>query len=68
MNNTYISSNLLGWWGSEDMRVRCIKDGKVAFETEDLANKSAQKIRLRGDIKMVAYKGKCNNFHVGHKK
>ena len=47
MNNTYISSNLLGWWGSEDMRVRCIKDEKEArrlFQKENYANPKLKQI------------------------
>lgn len=70
MKNTYIPEGRVGWWGDLDARVRCTKDDKVAFASKELAQRSAAKIRERhpkkGDERMMAYLGRCGNWHVGH--
>jgi len=68
MENTYVPVNRFGWWGGEDTRVRCKFDDKVAFSCEEDAERSAAKIRERGETNMNAYQGVCGNWHVGHGK
>jgi hypothetical protein len=72
METTYVPEAKVGWWGGSDTRVRCVRDEKVVFDTLELAEKSAEKIRGRDNRYdnhlMTAYKGKCGNYHVGHSK
>lgn len=62
----YTPTSRRGWWGGPDRRPRCTKCDKVAFPDMEAAERSAAKIRARGDECMYAYQGKCGNFHVGH--
>lgn len=67
---TYVPSNRQGWWGGPDTRVRCCTCDKVVFESQELAERSAAKVRDRehrqdGKV-MQAYLGRCGHWHVGH--
>jgi len=69
MDNNYVPINRLGYWNKIliDTRVRCPLDYKVVFDSQELAERSAEKIRKRGDSTMVAYIGReCRKWHVGH--
>lgn len=69
--SAYTPISRRGWWGGPDRRPRCTEDDKVAFISQDAAERSAAKIRANrrypGDEDMVAYRGKCGEWHVGHR-
>lgn len=62
-DNTYVPENLLGWWGGEDTRVRCIRDDKVVLD-----NDIAKAKRTAERAEMTIYVGRCGHIHVGHQR
>jgi hypothetical protein len=63
---SHIPENRRGWWGGPDLRPRCDRCDKVAFADQAAAERSAEKIRARGENMRAYFNKKCAEWHVGH--
>lgn len=59
----HVPENRQGWWGGPDRRPRCLEHDKVAFETRERAQRSADGATLRG-TPMSVYRANCGSWHV----